>query len=81
MSHPQVVSKDIMQQRRIAVSSEADLVVMQLGNVTVKLPYATAFQLSQWLRVRAKEAKRFAGDTSQHWSLLGTLTDANKTRG
>lgn len=56
------------------------MVVMRLGNVEVKLPYETAFQLSQWLRVRAKEAKRFAGDTSRHWSVIGVITDANETR-
>lgn len=70
-----------MQKHRLAVASEGDLVVMTLGNVEVKLPYETALQLSQWLRVRAKEAKRRAGDTSRHWSVIGTLTDAGETKG
>lgn len=69
---------DLLKKERIAVESVGDLVVMQLGNVTVKLPYETALLLSQWLRVRAKEAKRRAGDTSRHWSLLGTLHDASR---
>lgn len=51
---------------------------MILGNVEVKLPYETALQLSQWLRVRAKEAKNYAGNTAMHWSLIATMTDANK---
>ena len=76
-----VVSKNLLQRQRIAVVSEGDLVVMTLGNVEVKLPYETALLLSQWLRVRAKEAKTRAGDTSRHWSLLGTLHDASVTRG
>lgn len=76
-----VVNKNLLQKQRIAVASEGDLVVMTLGNVEVKLPYETAFLLAQWLRVRAKEAKRRAGDTSRHWGLLGTLHDANVTRG
>lgn len=76
-----IVNNNLLKQERIAVASEGDLVVMQLGNVTVKLPYATALLLSQWLRMRAKEAKRRAGDTSRHWSVIGTLTDANVTRG
>ena len=76
-----IVNKNLLKQERIAVSSDGDLVVMQLGNVEVKLPYETALTLSQWLRVRAKEAKRRAGDTSRHWSLIGTLHDASVTRG
>lgn len=76
-----IQNKNLLRQERIAVSSEGDLVVMQLGNVEVRLPYETALQLSQWLRVRAKESKRRAGDASRHWSLIGTLHDANVTRG
>lgn len=67
----------LLQQHRIAVESEGDLVVVKLGNVEVKLPYETALLLSQWIRVRAKEAKKRAGDVSRHWSVIGTLHDAN----
>lgn len=68
----------LLKKERIAVESEGDLVVMRLGNVTAKLPYETALLLSQWIRVRAKEAKNRAGDTSRHWSLIGTLHDASR---
>jgi hypothetical protein len=37
------------------------------------MPYETALQLSQWLRVRAKEAKRLNGDMSRHWSVVAVL--------
>jgi hypothetical protein len=67
----------ILRRERIAVSSSGELVVMKLGNVEIRLPYETALLLSQWLRVRAKEAKRRAGDSSRHWSVVGTLHDAN----
>lgn len=72
-----IVNNNLLKQERISVVSEGELVVMQLGNVTVKLPYDTALLLSQWLRMRAKEAKRRAGDKSRHWSVIGTLHDAN----
>lgn len=72
-----VVNKGLLKQERISVSSENDLVVMQFGNVEVRIPYETALLLSQWIRFRAKEAKRFAGDTSRHWSVIGQLHDAN----
>lgn len=68
-----IVSKDLLKQERITIKSEADLVVMHFGNVTVKVPYETAFTLSQWIRMRAKEAKKFAGDTKRHWSIIGIL--------
>ena len=68
---------DLLKKERIAVESEGDIVRIHLGNVTVSLPYESALLLSQWIRVRAKEAKRRAGDVSRHWSVLGTLHDAN----
>lgn len=71
-------SKELLKQERIEITSEGELVVMKFGNVEIKVPYETALLLSQWIRVRAKEAKRLAGDTSRHWSLVGTLTDANQ---
>lgn len=76
-----IVNKNLLKQERIAVSAEHDLVVMQLGNVEIKLPYESALLLSQWIRIRAKEAKRAAGDNSRHWSAIGIVTDANVTRG
>ncbi len=72
-----VVNPNLLKRERIAVSSEGDIVKMTLGNVELKLPYETALLLSQWLRMRAKEAKRRAGDSSRHWSVIGTLHDAN----
>jgi hypothetical protein len=69
-----------MTKQRIAVSADHDVVVMELGNVGVRLPYAVALQLSQWLRIRGKEAKKNAGDVRRHWSAIGILTDANETR-
>lgn len=49
------------------------MVTLSIGNSTIKMPYETAIQLSQWLRVRGKEAKRRAGDMSRHWSAVAVL--------
>lgn len=65
---------DLLKKERIAVSCEGELVVVCLGNVEIKLPYETALLLSQWVRVRAKEAKERAGDRSRHWSVVANLT-------
>jgi len=71
MSHS--TNSSLLSQQRIDVSAEGDLVALTIGNATIKMPYETALQLSQWLRVRGKEAKRRAGDMSRHWSALAIL--------
>jgi hypothetical protein len=55
------------------VRAEGQLVVLQIGNATLKMEHETAIQLSTWLRIRGKEAKRIAGDSSRHWSVIGNL--------
>lgn len=67
-------TKPLLKQERISVNDECDLVVMQLGNVEVSLPYAAALQLSAWLRLHGRRAKRFAGDTSKNMAALGYLS-------
>jgi hypothetical protein len=74
-------AKRLMQKERISVESDGPNVVMNFGNVEVVLPYETALLVSQWIRMRAKEAKRFAGDEGRHWSVLGVLSDKEQTRG
>ena len=71
------VNKDILKKTKIRIESEGELVVVNIGNSVFKLHYEDALLLSQWLRVRAKDAKRVAGDNSRHWSVIGTLHDAN----
>lgn len=63
----------LLQQQRIQVRAVGETVELQIGNAVIGLPYETALQLSQWLRVRAKEAKRLAGDQSRHWSVVALL--------
>jgi hypothetical protein len=63
----------LLRRQRIAVSTEGTLVVLTVGNAELKMPYETALQLSQWLRVRAKEVKRLNGDMSRHWSVVAVL--------
>jgi hypothetical protein len=63
----------LLSQQRIAVSIEGELVKLSIGNTDIRLPYEAALQLSQWLRVRGKEAKRNAGDVSRHWSAIGLI--------
>lgn len=68
-----MVNSSLLSQQRISVDTEGDLVTLTVGNSTLKMPYETAIQLSQWLRVRGKQAKRRAGDMSRHWSAIAVL--------
>jgi hypothetical protein len=71
----------LITQQKVSIVSEGDLVAITIGNSTLRMRYNDALLFSQWIRVRAKEAKRFAGDTGHHWSLLGTLHDAERPIG
>lgn len=57
----------------IAVETEGELVAIKIGNSTLRMHYEDALKISQWIRVRAKEAKRRAGDNSRHWSAIAVL--------
>lgn len=69
---------DVLKPHRIGVGIEGTLVVLTIGNADIKMDYDTALKLSTWLRVRGKEAKRIAGDTSRHWTVIGKLDDLEK---
>lgn len=72
---------DLLKRQRIAVEAVGELVKLHVGNSTLTMDYETALQMSQWLRVRGKEAKRNAGDRSRHWSAVGIFDDPLRTRG
>ena len=67
------INSPLLSRQRISVSAEGDMVKLTIGNADIRMPYETAIQLSQWLRVRGKEAKRKAGDMSRHWSAIAVL--------
>jgi hypothetical protein len=57
----------------VVVDHQGPLVTLKLGNVEIKMEYETAIQLSTWLRVHGKAAKRAAGDDSRKWQVIGNL--------
>lgn len=67
------VGSPLLSRQRISVEARGDMVRLSIGNADIDMPYETAIQLSQWLRVRGKEAKKTAGDMSRHWSVIGFL--------
>lgn len=65
---------DLLKKQRVGVHIDGELVVLTVGNAELKMDYETAIQLSTWMRVKGKEAKRIAGDNSRHWTLIGQLS-------
>lgn len=53
---------------QVGARPDGPLVAVKLGTVEAKMPAAAALKISQWIRVRAKESKRRAGDVRRHWS-------------
>jgi hypothetical protein len=74
--NPQQAMAPLLLPHRIEVTDVGDTVKVRIGNATLTLQYETALQLSQLLRLRAKMAKKRAGDMSRHWSSMGILEDA-----
>lgn len=68
-----LVRPTLLKPELISVQAEGVLVAIQIGNSTLRLHYEDALKISQWIRIRAKQAKRFAGDTSRHWSTIAVL--------
>lgn len=68
----------VLRRHRIAVSSDGENVTLTIGNAAVSFHYEDALKLSQWMRLRAKEAKRRCGDHSRAWSAIAFLEDAEE---
>ena len=61
---------------RVSVEADGELVVLEINGTRMKMGYEDAITLSQWLRVRGKQAKRFSGDMSRHWHGIAILNGA-----
>lgn len=62
------VNRDLLKKENVAVSSGGAMVLLTAGSATASMPYAAAFQIAQWIRLKAKESQMRAGDTTRHWS-------------
>lgn len=66
----------LLKPSKVSVTAEGELVVLEINGTRMKMGYENALTLSQWLRVRGKEAKRTAGDQSRHWHALAVMGGA-----
>lgn len=62
------VNRDLLKKEQIEVRQEGGTVVLTAGTAEASIPYEAALRISQWIRVRARESKTRAGDTTRHWS-------------
>lgn len=69
---------ELLRKTDVQVTHELDRVLLTIGNTTMKMMYRDAFTLAAWLRANAAEAKRFAGDTSNIYTAIGMLSDAEE---
>lgn len=75
-SGPAIHSKPaLLTPQHLAVKAVGENVVITIGNSDLTMHYEDALRISQWIRVRAKEAKRRAGDVSRHWSNIAVVED------
>ena len=65
------VNSPLLSRQRMSVEARGEMVRLTIGNAHVDMPYETAIQLSQWLRVRGKQARNTAGERA-HWSQIVT---------
>lgn len=71
------VNADMLKLHQINTRQDGDAVVVSFGSDEVNLPYKAALTIAQWVRMRAKESKRRAGDVKRHWSVFGLTHDAH----
>ncbi len=60
------------------VDVEVERVIIYLGGHIIKQHFSEAMKLSTRIKIQAKKAKCWAGDTSRQWILTGHLTDAEE---
>lgn len=79
------VSRDLLKIEQIEVEQRNAEVLLRFGRDEIAVPWKAALTISQWLRQRAKESKRRAGDTDRHWNRIVLARDnqvgADVTRG
>lgn len=71
-----IVKPKVLQPSSVEVTAVGEQVNLRIGNSSLRMSYEQAITLSQWLRVRGKEAKRFAGDVSRHWHGIAVMNGA-----
>lgn len=68
------VNRDVLKAEQISVRQAGGTVVLKFIQDEAAMPYAAALQISQWIRLKAKESQQRAGD-KRHW---GKIVEAHQ---
>jgi hypothetical protein len=68
-------STAIMAKQRVAVSHVPGVVTLHIGNTDIPMEYRCALEVSAWLGMHGREAKREVGDNSREFRVMGVLSD------
>lgn len=64
------VDHSLLKKQEIEVRQDSALVTLIAGTAMMSLPHDAALQISQWIRLKAKESQMRAGDVTRHWSKI-----------
>ena len=75
----QTVGASVFRPLKVRVFHERDTVVLEIDGTKLTMEYPYAIAIAEQLRMHGKQAKKFAGDFSRHWSTEASLlTDAEE---
>ena len=67
---------EILTKQRIHVYTDQDLVVLNVRDLQIEIPFAEGFKIAQGIRLAAKDAMRYIHEDSTKWAEYAKLTDA-----
>jgi len=74
----QVIGPSLLESQKMKVWHELDCVKVEIGGHVLTMEYPTAVKMSQMIRTHAKQAKKFAGDSSKGLLTEAVLSDAEE---
>lgn len=66
---------DLLTKQRIHVESDKDMVLLNIGNLVVHIPYLESFKIAQGIRLASKDAMRYIHEDSTKWPEFAKLNN------
>lgn len=66
---------DLLTKESIHIESDKDMVLLNVGNLTVHIPYLQSFKIAQGIRLASKDAMRYIHEDSTKWSEFAKLNN------
>ncbi len=65
----------LLTKQRIHVDNDKDMVLLNVGNLTVHIPYLESFKIAQGIRLASKDAMRYIHEDSTKWLEFAKLNE------